>query len=182
VQSQFSVSKRLANSVDQHRRWRYTFNLIKQQARTRRNISLETTLIFMADVTTPEMVAHYEKCLDQYYSNFKLLFYDTTPQASAIEAVRGISDPRVAFFHKPGASEQMVLNEGLKIANTAFIMLYRFGPNGGAMDLHKLTDRLRGELPQITHSHMEPDGTVIVGRGRPKIVAPMRLYRTGSIS
>ncbi|OUM84219.1 MAG: glycosyl transferase family 2, partial [Bacillus thermozeamaize] len=104
VNSPMSISAQMKSSKDQHRRWRYMFQLVKQQARMRRGIPPEMTVLFPVAEGTARTVESYENQLEQYYSNYHVIVLDQTPQKQATQVLQAISDPRVGFLHVPGGA------------------------------------------------------------------------------
>jgi len=123
VDSPKSISAQL-HTTQQHRRWRYAFNLAKQQTRNRRGIPFETTVIYPVEAFTSHSITEYEHILEQSYSNYKLIILDLTEDARAVQEFQLISDPRVTFFRLPHASLEEALRFGLKAADTPFTLLY----------------------------------------------------------
>ncbi|UOF90560.1 glycosyltransferase [Fodinisporobacter ferrooxydans] len=129
VDSTHSVSAQLHSSKEQHRRWRYAFNLAKHLARIRRKIPFEVTVIFPVSDNTYETIQKLDTLLDQsayppFYSNYKIEIYDLTPDTSAIPVLRPISDPRITFHAMPNRNEKEVLAAAVQNITTPFTMLY----------------------------------------------------------
>jgi glycosyltransferase involved in cell wall biosynthesis len=129
VNSPHSISAQLRHSKNQHRRWQYAFNLAKQQTRNRRHIPFETTILFPVQDGSEKTVEEFGKLLDQsayppFYSNYKIVVFDISPNTSAIPVLQHISDPRVTLLARPSANEKEVIKMGVHGANTPFTMLY----------------------------------------------------------
>ncbi|MED4051930.1 glycosyltransferase family 2 protein [Priestia megaterium] len=125
VASPHSISAQLQSSVYQHRRWRYTFNLAKQQTRNRRNIPFEVTIVFPVQQLSEITVSQYEHVLNQSYSNYKFLVIDLSPRAKVSQTLKQISDPRVAFFHLPNKSMADAIKLGIELADTPYTLLFK---------------------------------------------------------
>jgi glycosyltransferase involved in cell wall biosynthesis len=178
VRSPFSISAQLQKSPEQHRRWRLAFQSSKHQARQRRGIPFETTVIFPVETSSPETVQRLEALLEQYYSNYKLIVVDASPQDEAISALRNIEDPRISYIQTPSAGELLAaLREGIKHASTPFTLLY--GKDQGPGRLQELVLNLR-QLPDSVHTVYYDSQNSIQSEGvRPSDMFHFnRLYRT----
>ncbi|MED4003641.1 glycosyltransferase [Priestia aryabhattai] len=125
VASPHSISAQLQSSVHQHRRWRYAFNLAKQQTRNRRDIPFEVTIIFPIEQVSEVTISQYEHLLNQSYSNYKLLIIDLSPRAKASQLLKQISDPRVAFFELPNKNIADAIKLGIEWADTPYTLLFK---------------------------------------------------------
>jgi glycosyltransferase involved in cell wall biosynthesis len=134
VASTHSISAQLRSSVTQHRRWRYMFNLAKHQARLRRRIPFETTVLFPVQHANNEVIEQYERLLEQAYSNYKLIVLDLSEKAFASRVLKHISDPRVSFHEMPNIGFEEALKLGIKSADTPFTFLYGHAPFPKALD------------------------------------------------
>ncbi|MGJ3195539.1 glycosyltransferase [Peribacillus frigoritolerans] len=125
--SPLSVSAQLRNSKVQHRRWRYAFNLARQQARNRRNIPFMLTIIYPILDGSEKTIEKLEQLLEQSFSNYKLIIIDRTLEHSAVKIIQNIEDPRVYFIKLPGATEKDAILKGLNVADTPFTLIYGKG-------------------------------------------------------
>jgi glycosyltransferase involved in cell wall biosynthesis len=154
VSSPHSISAQLQSSTAQHRRWRYAFNLAKQQARNRREIPFETTVIFPIQQFSEKVVTQYENLLEQSYSNYKFLILDLSPHAAVSNVLKHISDPRVAFLELANASLGEALMFGIEAADTPFTLLYGHGYFPKALDSFSILIDVHDKLaqrPEYTH-------------------------------
>lgn len=126
--SPLSVSAKLRNSKVQHRRWRYSFNLARQQARNRRKIPFLLTVIYPVKDASEKTIDKLEQLLEQSFSNYKLIIIDRTPNLSANKILQHIEDPRITFILLPNASKSEAIYSGMKAADTPFTLLYDEGP------------------------------------------------------
>jgi hypothetical protein len=183
VNSPMSVSTRLKSSKDEHRQWRYMFQLVKQQARMRRGIPPEITVLFPVADGTDQTVESYENLLEQYYSNYQLVVLDQTPQKLATRVLQTISDPRVGFLHVPGGA-RTAMHAMLKHIQTPFVLFYA---NGSPMDyyaLHSMAAALRSAEGQRSLSAFLPvNGSGVQLRNHPVAFEPVfhQLYRTSRL-
>lgn len=125
--SPLSISAQLTNSVIQHRRWRYAFNLARQQARNRRNIPFMLTVIYPVSDSSEKNIEKLEQLLEQSYSNFKLIIVDFSMKPYTLKKLLQISDPRVSSLKIHGVSEFEAIRRGLKASNTPFTLVYGKG-------------------------------------------------------
>ena len=122
--SPLSLSAQLKSSIDQHRRWRYAFNLAKQEARNRRNIPFMLTVIYPVENGSVQTIEKLEALFEQTYSNYKVIIIDRSVDQSAINVLKHIEDPRVKFIALSGASEDKSIRNGMKEADTPFTLIY----------------------------------------------------------
>ena len=125
--SPLSLSAQLKSSKNQHRRWRYAFNLAKQQARNRRNIPYFITVIYPVESGSLQTIEKLEALLEQTFSNYKLIIIDRTINQSATNVIKHIEDPRVKFVALPGASESKSIWYGMGEADTPYTLIYGKG-------------------------------------------------------
>ena len=97
VNSPQSISSQLRNSSEQHRKWRNSLNLARYQARLRRNIPPELTVIIPLNSYSQFDIKRYERLLEQYYSNFVVMIIDNSNDGT-IEQISQIPDPRVKIM------------------------------------------------------------------------------------
>ena len=144
VQTPYSISKQLSDSVAEHRRWRYAYQLAKSQARRRRRIPVETTILVPVTAYSDLVLARLEALYDQYYSNFSVVVVDCSPSCSATAQLKHISDPRVAFDEGVVSDIGASIHRILPKIRTPFIMLYNAEESVNHGDLHPLAGHLRG--------------------------------------
>ncbi|MEC1262775.1 glycosyltransferase [Bacillus swezeyi] len=125
--SPLSVSAKLRNSKEEHRRWRYAFNLARHQARNRRHIPYLLTIIYPVQDGSENTIERLEQLLEQSFSNYKLIIIDRTLDQSAIQSIRNIEDPRVVLIDLPGGSEKEAIRKGIVKADTPFTLIYGKG-------------------------------------------------------
>lgn len=182
VNSPFSISAQLRRSNEQQRRWRYTFQLAKWEARVRRRISPELTVLFPVFASSENEVQTYENLLDQYFSNFHLVVLDGTTHQRATALLQTISDPRVRFVPM-APSLPATIGRLMPEIGTPYTLFLTPGPPLHAYFLHVLVQSLNNPhrqrhlaafLPQNC-----PDSPVLY-RDQPEPVEPVffHLYRT----
>jgi GT2 family glycosyltransferase len=152
-QSPFSISQQLQSSVHQHRRWRYAFQLAKLTARQRRGIPAETTVIYPVTDGSEDTVHTLEALLSQFYSNYKVIVLDLSPNREATSILSEIPDPRMSF----------ATSISLQNIDTPFTLLYRKYDNDKKMPvffLENLARGLRSFPPEASLAFYQPDGSV----------------------
>ncbi|MDW7616999.1 glycosyltransferase [Peribacillus simplex] len=125
--SPLSVSAQLRNSKEEHRRWRYAFNLARQEARNRRKVPFLLTIIYPVLDGKEGTIEKLEQLLEQTFSNFKLIIIDRSFDKTAINVLQHIEDPRIKFLNLPGITERESIIEGMKEADTPFALIYGKG-------------------------------------------------------
>jgi GT2 family glycosyltransferase len=183
VNSPLSISAQMKRSKEQHRRWRYMFQLVKQQARMRRGIPPEMTVLFPVTDGTARTVESYENLLEQYYSNYQVIVLDQTPQKQATRVLQSISDPRVGFFHVPGGA-RTAMHAMLKQIRTPFVLFFANGPPMGYYTLHSMAQTLRAaENQRILAAFLPANGSGVQLRDHPAPFEPVffHLYRTSRL-
>lgn len=124
VHSTHSMSRKLANSTALYRNKRYISQLIRHEARQRRQIPLETTIIFTHS-NTPNQIERLNKLLEQNYYNFLCIVIDQSPNSELHQAVMKLPDPRVHYISMPMASEQDVFLKARELTQSSFALFYR---------------------------------------------------------
>ena len=121
-----SVSLRIHSSKAEHRRWRYMFNLSRQEARTRRGIPAETTVIFPLKRGTESTLDELEALLSQEYSNYALWIVDLGLDPSFLVQLREVEDPRISY-RSMQAGEMAAIRELMPHVQTPFTLLFKAG-------------------------------------------------------
>lgn len=163
--SPLSISAQLKNSIQQHRRWRYSFNLSRQEARNRRGIPFNLTVIYPIEQYSENIIEAVEILYEQTYSNFKVIVIDQTIDKSAINVLKHIEDPRVKFLELPLSTEKKALKHGMREADTPFTLIYGESPFstqftlGNLISLHENFNS-KGENQSISTSEDGYGGVV----------------------
>lgn len=124
VNSPQSISSQLHQSKDRYRHWRFMYNTARHQARARRQIPPELTILFVVDEVSQRAVDQYESILEQLYSNFDFIIIDRTEHFAAAKIMGAISDPRVLFLHGPGQPLDIALKAAMPRIRSSFLYLY----------------------------------------------------------
>ncbi|NRG46106.1 glycosyltransferase family 2 protein [Bacillus sp. CRN 9] len=185
VDSPKSISTQLRNSVEKNQRWRYFFNLARQQARNRRKIPFEITILYPVKDGSQETIAKLESVYNQYFSNFKVLIIDISPNSTATPLLAGVSDPRVAFLKFPNISELEAIKIGAKSADTLFTIIVDDGcfPSSDAVLLNLTIFRKQLEAQfQVISTFDDGEGKVSYKTSRSPL-EPLsgQLYKTATL-
>jgi GT2 family glycosyltransferase len=181
VSSPRSISAQL-QSKEQHRRWRYSFHLAKYEARQRRKIPIETTVIYPVNIASENTINILENLYEQTYSNYKLLVVDISPTQAVTPMINSISDPRTVVLQMPNASIKKAIIEGTKRAQTPFTFVYGNRTNP-AFTLQNLVNQMRVTPPTVISAFTNVEGTVVQSRIAHPSKEPLfnELYRTGRL-
>jgi GT2 family glycosyltransferase len=178
VSSPRSISAQL-QSKEQHRRWRYSYQLARYEARQRRKIPMETTVIYPVSIASEQTINILESLYEQSYSNYKLLVIDISPTQAITPMIQSISDPRVAVLQMPSGSVKKAIYEGAKRADTPYTLVYgnRAMP---AFALQNMVNQIRTAPPTVISTFTNPDGTALQTRINHPPNEPLfsELYRT----
>jgi hypothetical protein len=97
-----------------------------------RNISAETTILFIAHNDSEETVMLYKNLINQFYRNYNLIVIDLSPRQQATDMLELIPDPRVMFIDVnldfPEYKEQEIIKKVLKDISTPFMIVCGRGP------------------------------------------------------
>jgi len=165
MNSPLSISAELRNSKVQHRRWRYAFNLARQEARNRRNIPFLLTVIYPVENGSEQSIEKLEQILEQSFSNFKVIIIDRSHDRSAINSLKNIEDPRIQFIELFGASEKKVIRFGMRQADTPLTLIYGKGLFPSSQSILYQIILLHRQLAQKGIAK----NTVIFDRGRGQV-------------
>lgn len=163
VDSEFSVSSKL-QTVDAHRKWRYVYHLTRLEARIRRGIPVETSILFLARNSGDSTIAQIDKLYEQIYSNYRVYLFDLTPDGSAGTEIAKLPHTSILFKWFPNSPEQEVLYYAAQFLDTPFAFVY--GSDGFQinLELYYLAAELK-KAPDDTYSVCHsPDKTQVVPR------------------
>ncbi|MGN9169692.1 glycosyltransferase family 2 protein [Paenibacillus jamilae] len=163
VDSAFSVSASL-RSQKEHRRWRHAFQIAKHEARARRGIPLEMTILMpITDMSQAEPLL--DNLLEQHYSNCIVRLLDITPEQGASSLLEMMLDPRLIVTPRPHYSVKEALIQAIGETTTRFVVCFGVKPYIAVTDLLYLTDLLRPLQDTHAFSYYTDDHSTI-GSGR----------------
>jgi hypothetical protein len=97
-----------------------------------RNVSAETTILFIAHNDSEDTVMLYKNILNQVYRNYDLIVIDLSHKQKATKVLELIPDPRVMFIDVnldfPEYKEQEIMKKVLTNISTPFIIVCGRGP------------------------------------------------------
>lgn len=140
LRSTYSMSRKLRTSPFVYRRKRYISQLIRLEARKRRNIPVETTIIVLWKHASRLAIRRLEKLFEQTYYNFNCTIIDQSPNASFIGVLKKIPDPRVSHLHMPGVSDDEAIRTVVSQLQSPFVMIYG---NGRPITKHFLANLIQ---------------------------------------
>jgi hypothetical protein len=118
-----------------------------------RNISAETTILFMAYNDSEETVMLYKNLINQVYTNYDLIVIDFSPQQQATNMLELIPDLRVMFIDVnldfPDYEEQEIIKKVLKNISTPFMIVCGRGPAIEPMGIEFFCMALRKALDNV---------------------------------
>jgi glycosyltransferase involved in cell wall biosynthesis len=137
-------SLEIDSSNRRRREWRHELNLARAEARQRRNIPPETTIVFPIDRDTP-IVDAVESILERvWYENYRILIIDRGRQGELKAALDEIPDPRISII-PVRCNARKALRNVLRHVGTPFVFLYAHGclPGGSPTAIADLRERHR---------------------------------------
>ncbi len=183
LNSAFSVSASLY-STEKHRFWRHMYHLTRLEARQRRGIPAETTVLFLAEGYDEAAVTRVEALYEQLYSNYTLYIIDLTADCSVNTKLVEIPHPSVVFKWFPESSEWQALYYAAQFIETPFVYLYRNEPFRNSGELHDLAAELR-KMPVPSFSvYQSPEHSGILHRYDLNQELPLKneLFRTTKLT
>ncbi len=130
VNSPHSISNQLKSSTQEQRRWRNSMNLARYQARNRRKIPSDLTVIIPLHTSTSIDIGRYERLLEQYYNNFVVLFIDNSNNEKAINLLKQIPDPRIKIIRPNRATKlNSLVLYALPYVTTPYVTVFNENSN-----------------------------------------------------
>ncbi|MGO4542558.1 glycosyltransferase [Paenibacillus sp. 2TAB19] len=152
VRSPHSNSLELRNSKKKYYLKRYLLNLCVQEARARRNIPYETSVIFPVQDASEETLHRLDSLLEQVYLNQKIYLLDLTPDTSAMPVLGEMPDPRIDYIAYPGLSYVEAINRGLELVQTPYVVFYGRGDYSAEIDYFEETIKLIRQMVHVPYA------------------------------
>lgn len=175
VDSTFSVSAQL-RSIENHRRWRYTYHLTRHQARFRRGIPPMITVLFPVVNAGAEEIARIENLYEQTYSNYecRVLDLSSTRQPSALLA--SIPHPATELVWMPEAMESHAICRAIEYMSTPYTII--LGPEIflGALDIEYMLEALMTSGGDAISNYYTDDHSLIGFRHRQVLSSKTHYY------
>ncbi|KZZ84433.1 glycosyltransferase family 2 protein [Bacillus sp. SJS] len=127
VNSKQSISAKL-QSPEQHRRWRYTFHLVRHQARQRRNIPLELTLLFPLYYADESTIARLENVYEQTYSNYLVVILDLSSDQHVTQKLLSVSHPLTTAVSYANQTAEEAIKSYMPEVKTQYVMVLNQQP------------------------------------------------------
>ncbi|TYP70121.1 glycosyltransferase family 2 protein [Paenibacillus methanolicus] len=184
VDSTLSVSATL-KSVHQHRRWRYAYHLARMEARQRRGIAPEVTLIYPLRSAGQDEIDRLENVYEQVFSNYHMHVLDLSVNMSVTRKLSEISHPTTAFRAFPNASWQAALRVFLRGVATPYTMVLDSRLFPEPMDLRILVQQLNrtgGDVLSDFYTDDRQVGYRYPGDGRSVTDFAGELFRTPALA
>lgn len=153
VRSPHSNSLELRSSQKKYWLKRYLLNLAVLEARTRRNIPAETSVIFPVEDASEETIHRLDCLLEQVYLNQKIYLLDLTHDTSAMPVLGQMPDPRIEYIAYPGMSFIDAINRGLELVQTPYVVFYGRGDYSTDIDYLYLTIREIRQMANVPYVH-----------------------------
>jgi glycosyltransferase involved in cell wall biosynthesis len=163
VDSEYSVSSRL-QAEEMHRKWRYMYHLSRLEARIRRGIPLETSVLFLVNGSQDDYISHIDELYEQVYSNYQVYILDLTPDSSATKEIAKIQHPSIIFKWFPLCPEQEVLYYTAQFLYTPFTFLYGKEGFQNHVELHYLAAELKKSPEDIFSVYQSGDRSQVMHR------------------
>ncbi|WP_191089567.1 glycosyltransferase family 2 protein [Paenibacillus spiritus] len=141
VNSPHSISSAL-NTAYQHRRWRHAFHLARHQARHRRGIPAELTVLFPARDGGEREVEWLESLYEQTFSNYECRILDVSLGGTASTPLTAVSHPSTLSASYAGCSSEAAGKLELNKVWTRFVLVAGSAPFASSSDLQILIDHL----------------------------------------
>ncbi|WP_053086996.1 glycosyltransferase [Paenibacillus sp. P22] len=122
VNSEHSISVSL-QAPAQHRRWRHAFHQTRLQARTRRGIKPELTVLFPLVTALEEEKTALESLYEQTYSNYRCHVIDLSYDGQPASVLSQLSHPTTKFEFLPGVGVTPAIHHALQEVTTPYVMV-----------------------------------------------------------
>ncbi|MBD2846733.1 glycosyltransferase family 2 protein [Paenibacillus sp. IB182496] len=184
VDSTFSVSSTLKTATN-YRRWRYKYHLARHEARIRRNIFPEITLIVSVTRADEEAVKRIENVYEQTFSNYNLVIIDASLNRQATRLLSSIPHPRTSF-RKHAVLPRLIENYNyISTLRTPYVMMLDAPLFKLETDLDVLVTQLKKNDSAAANSYTETHSDVCYYHEIPNAVSLNRqnvLFRTSHLA
>ncbi|MBB3110243.1 glycosyltransferase involved in cell wall biosynthesis [Paenibacillus phyllosphaerae] len=156
VDSTLSVSSTL-KSILQHRKWRYAFHLARHQARIRRKIEPEVSILCPLQVADAQAIERIENLYEQVYSNYHFFVIDLSLDQQVTRAVSQVSHPTTIIRWLPKRTQIKAIKETLPYVKTPMVMVLGRDHFVNTLDLQVLTRQLNRMGRNYMSGYYTPD-------------------------
>lgn len=160
VDSTFSVSAQL-KTTDSHRSWRYAYHLARHQARMRRGIVSEISILFPLTQASEEAIRRIENLYEQTFSNYVCYILDLSGDRQVCTTLTEVPHPTTTFEWHPGMDATLATLTAARNLPTPYIMLLDLIDFLNVMDVQTLYNQLKKAGSTIQSSYYTDDHSVI---------------------
>lgn len=157
--SQHSVSSQL-KSKERHQQWRFMYHLTRYEARCRRGIKPEVTILYCVNEVDQAILNQLESLYEQLYSNYYLWIIDCSPDKSASYQLSSIPHPVIAYKWFPNQSALSATFISLQFVTTPYIYLLGQQPFTHSMHLYTLLKEMQLAEPYL-YSNFYTDNQLV---------------------
>lgn len=179
VDSTFSVSAQL-KTTDAHRKWRHAYHLARHEARTRRGIAPEISILLPLREVSEDTVHRIENLYEQVFSNYVCYVLDLSSDQHVNAVLKQIPHPCTIYAGYPNWEESMAVLTALRNLYTPYAMQLDLKGFLNVMDLQILINQLNKSGDNIWSTYYTDDHSVI-GYRTEHLMKPMltnELFRT----
>ncbi len=139
VDSAHSISAQL-RGPQEHRRWRYAYHLVRHQARLRRGIPAQLTVLFPLGLALDNEIEVLEDLYEQSFSNYSCIVLDLSESQQPTSALGAISHPTTSFKWCPGMGVSPAILYAAQHVTTPYVLVLGPGRFREVVDLQQLID------------------------------------------
>ncbi len=122
--SELSLTRSIHGTASGHRRWREAFETVKLDARRRRGIPPELSVLCLASLPGESSLAGLESLYEQSFSNFEVLIVDTSPDSSIQTQAAAMKDPRSTWMSCPNMDPVSAVLTAFEATSAPLILLH----------------------------------------------------------
>lgn len=127
IEAPYSNSIQIKNSDEKRRKRRYLMHFVMTEARKRRNITPELTIIFPVGDSSLLSKQALEMVLDQSFSNYKLVIHDISSNQEFLPVTNEITDVRMQYYSTQNGALRDVLLKSMELVDTKYVLFFRIG-------------------------------------------------------
>ncbi|MCD1260600.1 glycosyltransferase [Paenibacillus athensensis] len=159
VNSEYSISATL-QSAEKHRQWRYAYHLARHQARLRRGIPPQITILYSVSQIQADTIERLDNLYEQTFSNYEVYIIDQSLDRSVTHAISQVSHPTVAPKWLPGIDTQKAILATLQFIHTPYTYILHQGFFKAPSDLQILIQELTNADRDLVANYYTPERLV----------------------
>lgn len=182
VDSTFSVSAQL-KTTDAHRKWRYAYHLARHDARRRRGIAPEISILLPLREVSEETIDRIENLYEQVFSNYICYVLDLSSDQHVSAALKQIPHPCSVYATYPNWEKDVAILATVRSLHTPFTMLLDLKGFQNVMDLQILINQLHKSGHNIWSTYYT-DNHAVIGYRTVDLIKPVlsnELFRTNNL-